>query len=354
MLILIRRKTIWGLLAVLLLIVILSRLGGMLMPFLLGTAIAYFLDPVADRLERIGLSRVAATTIITLAVLVAVILAALLLLPALIVQLTELANSAPRTVNDTLAWANEHFPQLMEQGGFINSVLTDLSERFRSEVLRLLGGTLRSVVSVISTLFIVILTPVVAIYLLYDWDRMIAGIDRRLPRRHAPVIRMLARDIDNVLNGFVRGQLIVALLLATFYGITLRLVGLQYALIIGITAGLFNFIPYLGSITAFLISMGVALMQYWGDWWHIAAVAAVFLFGQVVESNFITPRIVGSSTRLHPVWLLVGLAVFGALFGFFGLLIAVPISASLGVVVRWADHRWLDSEEHHRAASREP
>lgn len=351
MLILIRRKTLWTMLVILLLGLLLWQAGRVLMPFLLGTAIAYLLDPVAGRLQRMGLSRAAATAIIAIGVLVAMLLAALMLLPALIVQLTQLANALPGLVRNSIAWANEHFPQMMEQGGFLNSTLTELSEKFRTEVLRLLGGTLRSVVNVISAAFIAVLTPAVAIYLLYDWEHLIAGVDRRLPRRHAPLIRSLAHDIDRVLSGFVRGQLIVGLLLASFYGVALGLVGLQYALVIGVLAGLLNFIPYLGSFSAFVISMAVALMQFWGDGWQILIVAVVFIFGQVVEINFVTPRIVGDSVKLHPVWLLVSLAVFGSLFGFTGLLVAVPVSASLGVVIRWLDHRWLASNTYHQDAA---
>ncbi|AXC49660.1 AI-2E family transporter [Paracoccus suum] len=343
MLLMIRRNTLIAAVLLICAFLLLSRLGGVLVPFVLGIAIAYFLDPVADRLQRAGLSRVWATALITLVAFAVLGMAFVVLIPTLIAQLTQLVNATPATVNAAIALLTDQFPHMMEPGGFLNRTLIDLSEKFRLTTLRLLTGTLRSVVSVISTVFVFIITPTVAIYMLYDWDRMVAAVDRRLPRDRAPLIRRLALDIDGVLSGFVRGQFIVGLLLATFYGVTLMALGLKYALIIAILAGVLNFIPWLGSFVAFGIALGVATVQFWGNWWHIAVVGLVFVFGQVVEGNVITPRIVGDSVKLHPVWLLVSLAVFGSLFGFAGLLLAVPIAASLGVVVRWLDDRWLAS-----------
>lgn len=343
MLVLIHRNVLWTVLAVAVAVLLLYRLGGVLTPFLLGAAIAYFLDPLADRLQRVGLSRAWAVAVISLACLALLLLLIFLLLPEVIEQLTQLVNAVPGSVRDATAWLTAEYPQLMEPGGFLYSVLTDLSERFRAEGMRFLGGTLRSVVSVITTLFLAIATPTVAIYLLYDWDRMIAVVDKRLPVRQAPLIRRLARDIDSVLNGFVRGQIIVGILLATFYSGVLMALGLRYALIIALLSGMLNFIPWLGAFSGFVLATGVALVQFWGDWWRIAAVGAVFVGAQVVESNIITPRIVGDSVKLHPVWLIVSLAVFGSLFGFVGLLMAVPVAASIGVVVRWLDERYLES-----------
>lgn len=345
MLVLIRQNMLWLLLSIAVAVILVYRLGGVLTPFLLGTALAYFLDPLADRLQRIGLSRAWAVAVISLASLALVLLLLLLLLPAVIEQLTQLVNAVPLTVRTAMAWLTAEYPQLMEPGGFLYNTLTEVADRFRAEGLRLLGGTLRSVVSVITTVFLFIATPTVAIYLLYDWDRMVAAVDRRLPPGHKPLIRRLARDIDSVLNGFVRGQIIVGTLLATFYSAVLMGLGLKYALLIGITSGMLNFIPWLGSFAGFFISTGVALVQFWGDWWRIAAVGFVFVFGQVVEGNVITPRIVGDSVRLHPVALIASLAVFGALFGFVGLLLAVPIAASLGVVLRWLDERYIDPDD---------
>lgn len=337
MLVMLKPRTIWLLVGLAVVLSVIDRAGGVLLPFVLGTAIAYFLDPVADRLERLGFSRAWAVAIIALAAASAIAAAALWLLPTLVGQVRQAVEAMPRAVRSGFDFLNLRFPELMEDGSFVRQFLTDVTERIRQTALGLLGGTLSTVISAVGTLFIFIATPTVAIYLLYDWDRLVAGVNRRLPPEQAPLIRRLAADIDGVLTGFVWGQLVVGSLLATFYSTVLMMLGLNYGLLIGLASGLLNFIPYLGSFSGFVLATGVALVQFWGDWWKIALVALVFVFGQVVEGNFVTPRIVGDSVKLHPVWLLLALAVGGALFGFAGLLLAVPIAAALGVVVRYYD-----------------
>jgi predicted PurR-regulated permease PerM len=185
--------------------------------------------------------------------------------------------------------------------------------------------------------------PVVAFYLLYDWDRMVGEIDTLLPRDYAPVIRKLAADIDRTLASFVRGMGTVCLILGTFYAVALMLVGLQFGLVVGAVAGLITFIPYLGSLLGGGLAIGLALFQFWGDWVSIALVAGIFVLGQVVEGNFLTPKLVGNSVGLHPVWLIFALAAFGALFGFVGLLVAVPVAAAIGVLARFAISQYKDS-----------
>jgi predicted PurR-regulated permease PerM len=181
-----------------------------------------------------------------------------------------------------------------------------------------------------------VLAPVVAFYLLLDWDRMIASIDGLLPREHAGDIRRVAGEIDRVLAGFVRGQLSVCAILGGFYAVALVVIGLPFGLLIGLFAGLVSFIPFVGSILGGALSIGVALFHFWGDWGWIGAVAAVFVIGQAAEGNFLTPRLVGSSVGLHPVWLMFALSAFGSLLGFTGLLVAVPAAAAIGVIGRFA------------------
>ncbi|HRO13654.1 MAG TPA: AI-2E family transporter [Paracoccus sp. (in: a-proteobacteria)] len=340
MIVILRPRSLWMLAGAVLLVLLAFRLGGVLVPFVLGTALAYFLDPLADRLERQGFSRAWATAIIGLVLASAVIAAALWLLPALLGQLRQMVEAMPGAVRQLFDFLNERFPEMMEDGGFLRQIITDVVERIRVTMLMMLGGTLTTVFNAMGVIFVIIATPTVALYMLYDWDRIVAGVDKRLPPGRAPEIRDIARKIDDVLTGFVRGQIIVGSLLATFYSVVLMALGLNYGLLIGIASGLLNFIPYLGSFSGFILATGVALVQFWGDWWRIALVGIVFVFGQVVEGNFITPRIVGDSVKLHPVWLLLALAVGGALFGFAGLLLAVPIAAALGVVVRRFDAAW--------------
>jgi len=188
-----------------------------------------------------------------------------------------------------------------------------------------------------------VIVPVVAVYLLLDWDRMIARLDDLLPRDHAPVIRRLAGDIDATLAAFIRGMGTVCLILGTYYAAALMLVGLQFGLVVGFIAGLVTFIPYLGALIGGALAIGLALFQFWGDWVSIALVGGIFVIGQVIEGNLLTPKLVGNSVGLHPVWLLLALSVFGALFGFVGMLIAVPVAAALGVLTRFAVEQYQNS-----------
>ena len=337
MLVMVKPRTIWIILGLVVLLSLIDRVGGVLLPFVLGTALAYFLDPLADRLQRLGFSRAWAVAIIALVVLSALVAAMLWLLPMVVSQVRQAVEALPRAVRTGFDMLNERFPELMEDGSFLRQVLTDVTERIRQTALGMLGGTLSTVISAVGTLFIFIATPTVAIYMLYDWDRLVEGVNKRLPPEQAATIRRIARDIDDVLTGFVRGQLIVGSLLATFYSTVLMAMGLNYGLLIGLASGILNFIPYLGSFSGFVLATGVAMVQFWGDWWRIAAVAFIFVFGQVFEGNVVTPRIVGDSVKLHPVWLLLALAVGGTLFGFAGLLLAVPFAAALGVVIRYVD-----------------
>ena len=180
-----------------------------------------------------------------------------------------------------------------------------------------------------------VIVPVVAFYLLYDWDNMVAKVDDLLPRDHAPTIRHLAAEIDKTLASFIRGMGTVSLILGTYYAVALMLVGLQFGLVVGALAGLVTFIPYVGALVGGALAIGLALFQFWGDWVSIGLVAGIFVLGQIVEGNVLTPKLVGSSVGLHPVWLIFALSVFGSLFGFVGMLVAVPVAAVIGVVARF-------------------
>jgi predicted PurR-regulated permease PerM len=200
------------------------------------------------------------------------------------------------------------------------------------------GG--RALINVVS---LIVVTPVVAFYLLYDWDRMLARIDALLPREHASTIEMLAREINAAIAGFIRGQGAVCLILGLFYAISLSLVGLNFGFLIGSVAGLISFIPFVGSIVGFVLSVGVAIVQFWPEWIWILVVAGIFAVGQFLEGNILQPRLVGSSIGVHPVWLIFALFAFGSLFGFVGVLLAVPVTAAIGVLVRFAVERYRNS-----------
>jgi predicted PurR-regulated permease PerM len=329
-----QQLTYWGA-ASLALIVILWAMGNVVMPFIMGGAIAYFLDPVADRLERLGLGRVASTVVIFIILALVVILAGLVVIPTLIQQSTDLVQSAPQIAEQLRAFLIERFPTVMDEGSPLRNSLVSVGATIESRGVELLQGVLSSATGVVNVLVFLVVAPVVAFYLLLDWDRMVARIDELLPRDHAPVIRRIAGEIDRTLASFVRGQGTVCLILGTFYAVALMVIGLQFGLVVGLVAGLLTFIPYVGALVGGALSVGLALFQFWGEWWTILAVALVFQAGQLVEGNILTPKLVGSSVGLHPVWLIFALSAFGSLFGFVGMLVAVPVAAVIGVLVRY-------------------
>ena len=324
----------WGI-AMAVFLVILWFLGNVILPFVLGGAIAYFLDPVADRIEKMGASRALATAIITLVAILTFVLMALLVIPLLVQQSVSLFETAPKLFQDLQGFLTTQFPSLVDEDSVLRQSLISVGETIRQRGGELLNTVLTSAASLLNVVLLFVIVPVVAFYLLYDWDKMIARIDDLLPRDHAPVIRHLAREIDQTLASFIRGMGTVSLILGTYYAVALMLVGLQFGLVVGAIAGLITFIPYVGAIVGGALAIGLALFQFWGDWLTIGLVAGIFVLGQVVEGNILTPKLVGSSVGLHPVWLIFALTVFGSLFGFVGMLVAVPVAAAIGVVARF-------------------
>lgn len=332
----------WGIAAAVF-FVVLWGLGTVILPFLVGGAIAYFLDPIADRLERLGLSRVAATALISILALMIFVILSLLILPMLIRQLTDLVNAAPSIIQELQDFLFARFPSIFDEDSVVRSTLVSVGKTIQSRGAELASGILSSALSVINAIVFIVVVPVVAVYMLLDWDRMVARIDQLLPREHQETIRGLARDINRVLAGFVRGQVSVCLILGTFYSVALMVAGLQFGLIVGAMAGLITFIPYVGALIGGALAIGLAFFQFWGDWLQIGVIAGIFAVGQFFEGNIITPKLVGGSIGLHPVWLLFALSAFGTIFGFVGMLVAVPVAAALGVVVRFAISRYLGS-----------
>ncbi len=332
-------------------LVALFLLRGVLLPFVAGMAIAYLLDPICDRLEGWGLSRTVATTGLTVAFLILSVVGFLLLLPVLAGQVVSLLERVPDFVETLrgqltrlLALVEARVdPAMMEQ---IQGALAGSSERLVTWATRLLSGVISGGVALANLISLLVITPVVAFYLLRDWDQIIANVDGWLPRRHAETIREQARAVDATLAGFLRGQGTVCFILAVYYGLGLSLAGLDFGLVIGIAAGLLSFVPYVGAIVGLLLSVGLALLQF-DAWQPIAIVAAVFVVGQTVEGYVLTPRLVGESVGLHPVWIIFALLAGGALFGFLGLLLAIPMAAVVGVGVRFGLGRYLASAFYH-------
>ena len=342
----------WGIAAAVFFLV-LWVLGDVILPFVLGAAIAYFLDPVADRLESAGCSRALAVAIITFFALLLFVVLALLIVPMLVTQAASLIDSVPEMFGNLQAFLTERFPDLLDANSTIRRSLSSIGETIQARGGEILNTILASFSGIVNAVVLFVLVPIVAFYLLYDWDDMVARVDALLPRDHAPTIRTLAAEIDKTLAGFVRGQGTVCLILGAYYAIALMAVGLNFGLVVGFIAGALTFIPYVGALVGGVLAIGLALFQFWGDWLWILLVWAIFQSGQFVEGNILTPRMVGSSVGLHPVWLIFALAAFGALFGFVGLLVAVPVAAMMGVVTRFAIAQYKDSRLYKGIAERD-
>ncbi len=341
--------------------------ADILLPFVAGFVLAYLFNPIVDRLGRIGLSRGAsAFAIIAVVALIAAIVLALIV-PPVLDQLGQLIGALPRYYQEARTYLLNNYGHYLapiqrqlgtaqaggSQGGagpLPPQLTQDLASWFLSQLQSLLQGGL----ALFNSLALLFLTPVVTFFLLRDWDEMIAGVEDLLPRQQAPVIKEIAQEMDATISGYLRGTLIVLLIVSAFYMVALGAIGLHYGLVIGLGAGLISFVPYLGSTSGFLISGGVALSQFWPNYTMIAIVCGVFVLGQVVEGNVLTPKIVGDKVRLHPVWMLFSLIASGYLLGFTGLLISVPLAAAIGVLVRFAVRKYYGSpmyeggEKHER------
>jgi predicted PurR-regulated permease PerM len=343
-----RRQLRFWIVTAALLALFLYLFSEILLPFVAGMVLAYFLDPVADRLQRLGLSRVMATILILVAFILVFALALVIVIPLVAQQLSEFISWLPDYLSRLQALVTSIDPDWIERRFGVNAA--DLREGLNSLLSSGVGFVTAIFTSIwssgvalfnIASLFVV--TPVVAFYMLLDWDRMVAKVDSWIPRDHVQTVREIATDINAATAGFVRGQGTLCLVLGVMYAMGLTLTGLKFGVLIGLFAGLISFIPYFGSLLGLVVALGVAFVQFWPDWIMIAAVAGVFGVGQFIEGNILQPRLVGKSVGLHPVWLMFALFAFGALFGFVGLLIAVPAAAAIGVLVRFAISRYLDS-----------
>ena len=344
-----RRHAAFWLIALAFFIAFLTVFRSILLPFIAGMALAYFLDPVADRLERLGLSRTMASVVILISFVVLFALSLMIIIPLVVSQLNDFIQRVPEYITQLqqlVAQSNARWlPEWLHSQ--VDTIKGNFS-KYISEGVGFVGTLLAQIWSsgkaIVDIASLLIVTPVVAFYMLVDWDRMIAKVDSWIPRRHLADVRSIAREMDRAIAGFVRGQGSLCLIQAAFYGIGLTLIGLNFGLLIGIFTGMISFIPYIGSTVGLLLALGVAVVQFWPDYWYVALVLGFFLLGQFLEGNILQPKLIGSSVGLHPVWLMFALFAFGALFGFVGVLVAVPLAAAVGVLVRFALRRYLESD----------
>jgi predicted PurR-regulated permease PerM len=321
-------------------------LSDILLPFVAGLALAYLQTPLADRLERLGMNRTLAALLIVGALVLTFILLALLLVPILLEQAAALITGIPNFVARVQALLTDPGPPWLRQflnAGDASKTMTDLLGQgagYMTTLLRSLWAGGKALVSFISVLVIM---PVVTFYLICDWHEMVATLDGWVPPQYRETVRRLVREIDAAISGFLRGQAAVCLIIGTYYAVALSLMGLNFGLLIGLTAGVLTFMPYVGSMAGLLIATSVAVGQFWPQWTSIATVVGIFLVGQFVEGNVLAPKLVGDHVGLHPVWLIFAMFAFGYLLGFVGLLIAVPLAAAIAVLFRFGLSRYFAS-----------
>lgn len=339
---------IWvGFFAVTILMVWIFR--PILLPFVIGLILAYLLNPLVGALERIHIGRPWATAIVLLAVIVIIFTIFIILVPPLVEQALGLLGRLPGYVGDLQELAQRIVPQLAEWLGpermnQLEASIAELAGRSVDFVGSLTATLATSGLNVINTIALLIITPVVAFYLLIDWDGMLRRVDDLLPRDYADEIRGVLNQIDRSMAGVIRGQGSVVLVLCIYYATALTTAGLNYGLAIGLIGGVLSFIPYVGFAVGFVLSMTVALVQFWPDQWlFVLIVFGVYMVGQFLEANVLYPKLVGQSIDINPVWLMFALFAFGLLFGFLGLLLAVPLTAIAGVLARYGLRKYQES-----------
>ncbi len=343
----IERQIAFWVAAVLVFAGLLWLLHDILLPFVVGAALAYLLDPLASRLVKHGVSRLVASLLILGGFVLVFVGVFLVVTPVLANQFSAFAKHLPEYMqrlqtllsDPTRPWLNQIFGNAPGSdwsfGVLLNKLAGYMTEALPSLLTK--GAALLSVLSLI------VITPVVAFYLLSDWARVVNSFDGLIPIKQREMVRGLARQIDMAISGYLHGQLIVCVILGCYYAFGLTMVGLSFGLLIGAVSGLLTFIPYVGSLTALVVSTAVACAEFFPDWKRIGLVVGVVLFGQFLEGNVLSPKLVGQSAGLHPVWLIFALLTFGSLFGFVGLLLAVPVAAAAGVLTRFAVSRYRAS-----------
>ncbi len=322
-------------------------LRSVLLPFVAGIIIGYLLDPLTSKFTKLGLNRTLATFLVLFLVIITLVPALIILFGVIDEQLGRFIAVVPQYIGSLIKKIEPLIIELQDR--FPNLEPDKIKDYLRNNAtngLKLVGSVFRSVITggfaFFNLLSLLLITPVVTFYMLRDWDKFIAKVDSLLPRSSKASIRQQAREIDRTLSGFIRGQFSVCVLLGTYYSLGLYFVGLELGVLVGFIAGLISFIPYVGSIIGFVVSLGIAFAQF-DSLMPIIQVVIVFITGQFLEGNFLTPKLVGENVGLHPVWVMFALLAGGVLLGFLGLMIAVPVAAIIGVLIRHAIENYKKS-----------
>lgn len=345
----IERQALFWTFAVIILLGFIWTFSAILLPFVTAIVIAYLLNPIVVQLEKLRISRAVAAGFILILFVLIVGICALFAIPVLTEELSNLLQATPGYLSSLQRIIIEKGIPLVSHFG-LESSLDDLKEsaasfatKGASYVLTFTGTLISSGQAVISTISVLILTPILTFYVLVDWETMIQRAITLVPIHNRATFAKIATDIDLTLSRFIRGQLLICAILGTFYAIALSLIGLNFGFLIGVLAGILNLIPYIGSLIGLILSVGIAIAQFWPDFLWICLVAGIFVLGQAVEGNLLQPKLLGDAIGIHPAWLIFSLFAFGSLLGFLGVLIAVPLAAITGVLIRHALDRYRKS-----------
>lgn len=349
------RQVLFWLAALIVAAIAILVLKAVLLPFVVGLVIAYALNPLTERLVRIGLSRMQASGAVVALAITILVLALFFLVPVLIHQAQQLILSLPTEIDRVKelieSYARDRLGDRFAQFKTgLDHTMRDLSVNWSALATSVLHSVWSQGSAIVNFVSLLLITPIVVFYMLVDWHPMLAKVDSWLPRNHAGTIRRLAGEIDSAISAFIRGQGTVCLILGVLYAAGLTLAGVRYGLLIGLATGVLSFVPFAGWALGLIISTIVALAQFWPDLMPIYKVIAVFVVGMALDSALLSPRIVGSSIGLHPVWLIFALFVFSYLFGFVGMLVAVPLAAAIAVLIRFALQVYLRSTVYQGSA----
>jgi len=333
-------RTLFWLGLLLLVLFALGLVQSILMPFATGFAIAYVLAPGVARLERAGVRRSLASLAVVVLFLLGIAILLIILVPLIQGQIVQLIARMPTLVRELqdqlsrlIALLQEHLPA--EDVAKVRDLVGAKLAEAVTWLAGMLQGMITSSLAILNIVSLVVVTPIVTFFLLRDWEKMVAQIDSYLPRQSLETIRGQARLVSDTLVGFVHGQALVCLILAIYYGIALTLAGVASGVALGLLIGILAIIPILGVTTGLILSVGLAANQF-GSWTEVLIVCAIFAVGQLTEANFLTPKLIGERINLHPVWVIFALFAGGTLYGFVGVLVAVPAAAVIGVLARFA------------------
>ena len=314
---------------------LLWNISDILAPFILGGILAYLLDPMADKMESFGVPRLLTALTVSLFALFVLMTAAILVIPIIFDQINQIIGFIPYITNEIYLVMQKGFKAL-NLGEVEDIDLVNLSKNLNEVSPIFAKSIFNSSFAILDFIFLLMVTPIVAIYLLVDWDKIIKEVEKVIPRRLEPTISQIVIEMHKTVASFLRGQFSVCIILAIFYAASLTALGLEYGLLVGLFSGLISFIPLIGAILGGLVALVVSLAQFWQTPEWVGVVLIIFLFGQVLEGNLLTPRLVGKSVKLHPLWIIFSVTCFGSLMGWVGVILAVPSAACIAVLVRFS------------------